>query len=299
MPGYCHHLYILPFDHRSSFARVFLGNFKKLDKKQIKLIKSYKQIIFDAFLLAIKHIIPADDCAIMIDDVFGADIIKSAQKKNITVCLPVEKSGQQQFSFEHGKNFDKYILNFQPQIVKALVRYNPNKDNKKNNLIQLKRLKKLNDWCRAKNYKFMLELLVPSTESNLKRARGKRENYDLRIRPQLTSRAISEFSQAAIWPDIWKIEAYEKQEDWQEIIDLIRDDGRDEVAIIMLGRGESFAKVKSWMNIAPKHLLNGFAVGRTVFLRPLLDFHQKKIGKKQTIWQIAKNYLELIRYWEK
>ena len=71
------------------------------------------------------------------------------------------------------------------------------------------------------------------------------------------------------------------------------------MAIILLGRGESFAKVKQWMSLAPRHQLNGFAVGRTIFLRPLIDFHQKRISKKECVTEIAKNYLELVKYWER
>ncbi len=297
MLGYPHKLYVLPFDHRSSFIKAFLGTSVELDKKQIKLIKQYKQVIWEAFLLALKYIDEPQACAILVDDEFGSEIIKQARKKNITVCLPVEKSGQKEFKFEHGREFSKAIEQIKPQIVKALVRYNP--ANKKINLNQLKRLKRLGDYCQQNDYKFMLELLVPPTASNLRRVRGKKENYDLKIRPALTLKAIKEFHQAGVEPDIWKIEAMESQAAWSELIDLIRDGGRDEVGIIMLGRGESFAKVKQWMNLAPRHLLNGFAVGRTVFMRPLLDLHQHNIGRKWAIKQIARNYLELIRYWHR
>lgn len=297
MLGYPHKLYVLPFDHRSSFIKAFLGQPKTLDKKQIKLIKQYKQIIFEAFLLSLKYVNEPKECAILVDEAFGGEIIKYARKKKITLCLPVEKSGQREFKFEHGRNFVRAIEQIKPQIVKALVRYNP--ANKKINLDQLKRLNKLSDYCHQNDYKFMLELLVPPTDSNLRRVKGKKENYDLKIRPTLTLKAIQEFHQAGVEPDIWKIEAMENQTDWAEVIDLVRDNGHDEVAIIMLGRGESFAKVKQWMNLAPRHLLNGFAVGRTVFMRPLLDLHQQTIGRPWAVKQIAKNYLELIRYWER
>ncbi len=297
MLGYKQQLYVLPFDHRHSFIKVLLGKKNKLSKKETQLIKNYKQTIFEAFLLALKYIERPQDCGILVDDEFGKEIIKSALKKKITLCLPVEKSGQKEFKFEHGRDFAKAIERIKPQIVKALVRYNP--ANKKTNISQVKRLAKLSAYCHEHNYKFMLELLVPPTESNLRRVRGKRENYDLKIRPGLTLKAIQELRDGGVEPDIWKIEAMETQADWAEVIDLIRDNGRDEVGIIMLGRGESFAKVKQWMNLAPRHLLNGFAVGRTVFMRPLLDWQQNNIERRWAIKQIAKNYLELVKYWQR
>jgi len=42
------------------------------------------------------------DLAILVDEKFGSDIIKQAHQKNITLCIPVEKSGQS-FAFEYGK----------------------------------------------------------------------------------------------------------------------------------------------------------------------------------------------------
>lgn len=296
--GYPKNLYVLPFDHRSSFIKTFVGNFKSLDKKQKKLISNYKQLIFNGFLTSLGYLKNPIDCAIMVDEDYGLNIIKTAKKKNIITCLPVEKSGQKSFAFQYGLEFNRHIEALRPDIVKALVRYNP--VNKKINAGQLKKLAKLDKWCKEHSYKFMIEPLVPPTDGQLNKVNGKKEKYDAKIRPELTVRMIDQFHQNGIEPDIWKIEAFESDNDWHEVIDTIRDGGqRSEVAIIMLGRGESFAKVKTWMNQAPRHLLNGFAVGRTIFLRPLTDFHEKKISEKQAIIEIAKNYIELIRYWEK
>jgi myo-inositol catabolism protein IolC len=298
MLGYPHKLYILPFDHRSSFIKSFFGDLEILDKKSFKLICEYKETVFEGFLLAKKELKRENSLAILVDPYFGEKVIKEALKKSITVCLPVEKSGSKIFGFEHGDKFGEEILKFNAPIVKALVRYNP--ANIQGNLIQLKRLKKLSDFCRDKDFKLMLELLIPPTALDLKRVGRNFEAYDKKIRPRLTLKTVREFHAAGVEPDIWKIEALEKDSDWPEIIAEIRaGKERKNVAIILLGRGESFAKVKNWFDAAPKYELNGFAVGRTVFLRPLIDLHNKQISRKETIKEIAKNYLELIAYWEK
>ncbi len=297
MLGYPHKLYILPFDHRTSFVRAFIGEVDELTARHKRLIKDYKQIIFAGFNLALSYTEQSKACAILVDEDYGLSIIKEAKKKKIIVCLTVEKSGQRQFAFNYGREFDKHILKIQPTIVKALVRYNP--ANKKSNLQQLRRLARLSHWCHEHNYKFLLEPLFVPTQSNLKKFRGRQELYDIKLRPKLALKSIDEFHQAGVEPDIWKIEAFENTADWAPVIEALRAGERDEVAIILLGRGASFAKVKQWINLAPKDLLNGFAVGRTVFMRPLLDYHQQQINRLEAIQQIAKNYLELIRYWEK
>ncbi len=290
-------LYILPFDHRGSFKRAFFDTHKNLDDKKIKILKSYKKIIYQAFLLSQKYIERYENCGILVDEELGSDIIRHALKKNIITAVPTEKSSQRVFAFEHGKNFDKYIAQIEPDIVKALLRVHP--DNHQANQLQLKRLRRLYDWCHVQDFNLLVEMLVPPSDKDLQKVGHNREEYDKKIRPTLTLQSIQLFYKFNIFPNIWKIEAFEETAHWKPVIDLIRDEDRENTGIIMLGRGESFAKVKSWMNIAPRHLLNGFAVGRTVFLRPLLDYHHKYINKKQAIEQIAKNFIELVRYWEK
>ncbi|NMB48450.1 DUF2090 domain-containing protein [Candidatus Kuenenbacteria bacterium] len=299
MLGYPKNLYLLPFDHRTSFIQTLFGPVKKLTSTQIKIIQNYKTLIFQAFLLAVKKAkFTAGLPAILVDEEFGLSILKSARKKKVAFLLPVEKSGQQIFAFAHGRNFGRVIQTLQPDIVKALVRSHPAL--KKENQIQLPRLATLSTWCRQNNFKLLVELLVPPTSADLKNFKNKREAFDRQLRPRLTVQVIKAFHAAGIEPDIWKIEALEKSSDWPKVIQSARaGTERQQVSIILLGRGESFAKVKSWFDVAPKRELNGFAVGRTVFLRPLIDLHSGKINKKQALRQIADNYLELVRYWQK
>jgi len=299
MLGYTKKLYILPFDHRASFVRSFIGeNVEKLNKQQKKTVESYKKIIYDGFLFAYKKLKNKELAAILVDQAFGASIIKSAQKKKINTLVSTEKSGQKLFAFEYGNDFAKEILQTKPDIVKVLVRYNP--ANIKDNITQLKRLKRLDDWCKAHDYKFLAEILVPATKADLAKVKGNQEKYDKQIRPRLAVKMVKEFHQAGIEPDIWKIEAFTNKSDWEKVISIIRQGKeRKDVGIIMLGRGVSFAKVKQWIDICPQDKVNGFAVGRTVFLRALKDYYARRINKKEAIEQIAKNYLELVRYWEK
>ena len=57
----------------------------------------------------------------------------------------MEKSGQDEFDFDYGDNFAQHIEEFDPNLVKVLVRYNPEADAAMNKR-QLQRLKKLSDY---------------------------------------------------------------------------------------------------------------------------------------------------------
>ena len=77
---------------------------------------------------------------------------------------------------------------------------------------------------------------------------------------------------------MWKIEGLDRREDCEKIVAAVRRGGRDKVGCIVLGRGEDDAKVHEWLAIAatvPGFI--GFAVGRTDFWQPLVDWRAKKM----------------------
>jgi len=281
MIGYTKKIFMLPFDHRNSFVKSF-GFSNKLNKKQFELMKYYKKIIYKGFLLARKNMKDKSNLCILVDEYFGKEIIESARKNKILFSASTEKSGQNYFDFEYGKDFSKFIENINPNFVKALVRYDP--DDKKNSLKSLKKLKELNDFCRKQKRIFLIELLTPI-----------KKNKSL-----ITAKSIYEFQNYGIDPDIWKIEAYDRKYDWEIVVKQIKNSGhRKSVAIIMLGRGEDVNRVKKWINIAKKIKdINGFAIGRTIFLDALLRFHKKQINEKDAISIIANRYLDFIKIWE-
>jgi len=298
MLGYPKNLYILPLDHRDFLVKILFGLKGALNVKDHRLMEKYRELVFDGFYAAYKKLNNKPELAILVDEEFGSSVLNSARKKKIVFCLSTEKSGQSGFTLEYGRDFGKHIEKFHPPIVKALVRYNP--ANIQVNRTQLKRLKQLSDWCHTYGYKFLLEPLVPPTVADLEKCHGRQDLFDKNIRPRLAQTMVKETQLSGVEPDIWKIEAFESTKDWEKIIPVIRrGQSRSEVGIVLLGRNASFAQVKRWFNLAPREQLNGFAVGRTVFLRAVEEFHAKKINRPAAVKIIADNYAELVRYWTK
>ncbi|MBU0569853.1 DUF2090 domain-containing protein, partial [Patescibacteria group bacterium] len=195
--------------------------------------------------------------------------------------------------------FDEHLEKYDPTFAKVLVRYNP--ANKKDNLIQLKRLKKLSNFCDKSAMRFMLEVLIPPTETQLKKVKGDQHKFDQKIRPDLMVKTVKEMHRAGIEPDVWKITGVETNKDWEKISKAIRD-GRQRraVAIIVLGRSASKQQVNLWIKTAAASgLVNGFAIGRTIFFQPLEDYRDKKINRTEAVENIAQNYLRFITLWRK
>jgi len=286
--GYDKPLYILPFDHRASFAKDLLGTSGELSDKEKNEMRALKQIIYEAFQRALKFGVPKENAAFLVDEEYGEAILRDAVAKGFITCLTTEKSGGDEFEFEH-KDFAEHINSIKPVFVKALVRYNP-EGNPSKNRRSLLRLKELSDFAHGNGYKFLVEPLIPPLKSDIEKAGGKDE-YDAKIRPELTIRMMKEFQEAGVEPDIWKIEGMGKAGDYEKVVSQARSKGRSEVGIIILGRGEDESHVSLWIESGRRiNGIIGFAVGRTVFLKPLLDFKKGNISREETIDKIALNY---------
>jgi myo-inositol catabolism protein IolC len=291
--GYDRALYILPFDHRGSFQAKMFGWKSPLSEAQTAEISRAKEVIYDGFNAALASGLPKEKTGILVDEQFGAGILRDAASKNVVTACPAEKSGQEEFDFEYGEAFARHIEAFDPTFCKVLVRYNPEGDRALNQR-QAERLKRLSDFLAgAGRSRFMFELLVPAEQAQLDRLRGDKRRYDLELRPRLMIQAIGELQAAGVDPDLWKVEGLDRRQDCQAIVAAARAGGRDRVGCIILGRGEDDEKVREWLGIAaqvPGFI--GFAVGRTAFWDPLVAWRSNKMTRGQAVAEIARRYGE-------
>ncbi len=293
--GYDQPLYILPFDHRGSFQNKLFGWTGSLTADQTAQIAASKQVIYDGFKAAIRDEVPAFRAGILVDEQFGADILKDAWAHAFKTACPAEKSGQTEFDFEYGEEFAAHIEAFRPSFCKVLVRYNPEGDQALNQR-QTSRLRRLSEYLHGKGLsRFMFELLVPPEKEQLARLDGDTRAYDLNLRPGLMCAAIEQLQDAGVEPDIWKIEGLDCRKDCERVVAAARRKGREQVGCIILGRGENDQKVKEWLNTAsgvPGFI--GFAVGRTSFWDALVDWRAKKITREEAVDKIALRYREFV-----
>ncbi len=298
--GFDKPLYILPFDHRGSFQTKLFGWKGTLTAEQTAEIASIKQVIYDGFKAAIAVGVPKDKAGILVDEQFGAAILRDAAKHGYSTACPAEKSGQDEFDFEYGEDFAKHIDAFRPTFCKVLVRYNPEAD-KSLNQRQTARLKRLADYVHGQTKSmFMFELLVPAEKTQLDRVKGDKKAYDLEVRPKLMAQAIQQLQEAGVEADVWKIEGLDRREDCMKLVAAARRNGRDKVGCIVLGRGEDDRKVREWLaTAAPVSGFIGFAVGRTTFWDPLVDLRAKKTTREAAATEIARRYREWVDIFEK
>ena len=300
MRGYDRLLYVLPFDHRGSFETGMFGWSGALTPEQTAQIAEAKRVIYDGFKAAVAAGVPKQNAAILVDEQFGAAILRDAKADGFTIACPVEKSGQDEFDFEYGENFHSHIEALEPTFCKVLVRYNP-EGNQALNRKQTDRLRRLSYYLHNANRTlFMFELLVPPEKAQLEKVKGDKKAYDLEIRPKLMVHTIEELQDAHIEPDVWKIEGLDRGEDCERIVAAARYGGRDKVGCIVLGRGEDDKKVREWLTTAaavPGFI--GFAVGRTDFWQPLVEWREKRTTREAAVAEVARRYREFVDIFEK
>jgi myo-inositol catabolism protein IolC len=297
--GYDQKLYVLAFDHRGSFQKKFFGIQGEPDAEQTAIIADAKHLIFEGMLQAVGSGADASVTGVLVDEQFGSTVPQEAHEKGLKLAMPAERSGQNMFDFQYGDDFGEHILEFDPDFTKVLVRYNPEGDAGEN-AVQLEKLKRLSDWLKQHDRKFLFELLVPAEDAQLQAVDGDTDRYDAELRPQLMRRAIAEIQDAGIEVDIWKIEGVDERSDCEMLAEQARSGGREGVVCVVLGRGADDDKVDEWLQAAaPVDGFVGFAIGRSIWWDPLKAYVDGKIERSAGAAKIAENYLRFVQVYER
>jgi myo-inositol catabolism protein IolC len=297
--GYDGKLYILAFDHRGSFQKKMFGIQGDPTAEETDRIADAKHLIFEGMLDAVRQGAVAGATGVLVDEQFGSNIPEQAREHGLSLSMPVEKSGQDEFDFQYGDDFPAHIERFNPDFSKVLVRYNPDGDPDMNNE-QLARLKTLADWLHENGRKFLFELLVPATDEQLASVGGDTDRYDAELRPELMRRAIEGAQNHGVEVDVWKVEGVDEREDAAMLAEQARTGpGREGVTCVLLGRGASTEKVEHWLQqAAPVEGFVGFAIGRSIWWDALKGYLAGDLEREAAAKRIAENYLHFVKVYE-
>ena len=274
--GYDRPLYVLPFDHRSSYIKGLFHWQPPLTAEQAGEVAASKHLIYEGFKSAVADGVPRESAAILVDEEFGAAILRDASSRAYLTCMSIEKSGQDEFDFAYGNDFARHLEDFNPTFGKVLR--------------QEDRLRRLSEYLAGTRRLFMFELLVPPQKQQLERIGGQAA-YDKDLRPKLMIEAMRSLQDAGVEPDVWKIEGLNLREDCERIVEVARREGRKNVSCIVLGRGSDEQQVLRWLRTAsdvPGFI--GYAVGRTTWWNAMAAWRAKEISSDTAVTQIAKRF---------
>lgn len=292
-PSAAQPLFIMAMDQRDSFGTLF-GVQGEPTGQQLADMRAAKSMIFAAARRVLSDTpLVGGRLGILVDEELGADVARAAKEAGFVLAMPVEKSGSKEFKFEYGDQFAEHIEAFDPDWVKVLVRFNP-EDPAELREAQTATLKRLNDYAQDSRRHWMLELLVPPTSEQSDKYEDS-SLYDELARPGLTVRVIEELTAAGVHPGIWKLEGYESAESAEEVLVAVRAAGTPESSCIVLGRNAPQRQVDHWLTVAaPLEGYVGFAVGRSNWRQPLVDYLAGKADREQTETRIARHYRHFV-----
>ena len=285
---------MLAFDHRRSLLTSFFGVAGQPSDEDVERARLAKRLIWEGFLRARDEAAANGSAAVLIDVTYANQVISEARSEGIRFAIPVEDSGREEFGFEHPRWAD-LLDEIEPTWAKALVRYDPEGDPAVN-ARQRAALRELSDHCRKTDRSFMLELLVPPSPSRLEAVDGDRGRFDREVRADLTLRGIAEIHEAGAEPHLWKLEGFEEPADYERVAAAARSGGRDQVACIILGRGENAAAVERWLRAgANVPGVVGWAIGRTIWWDPLRAYFAGVDSSEEVaVSLIAANYRHFV-----
>jgi myo-inositol catabolism protein IolC len=104
-------LFILPFDHRSSFIKDVLKVQGKPNKKQTEAVSHLKETIFLGFLDYAKD---RKNFGILVDEEYGKEIIKKAKKERLLFLFLLKKAENKSLNLNTEANSRTILKNSNP-----------------------------------------------------------------------------------------------------------------------------------------------------------------------------------------
>src|SRR5689334_1267679 len=117
--GHIRSLYLLAFDHRSSFSKGLFGAKEPLSPEVRAKVSDTKELIFEAFEQAIARGAPRELSGALVDEQFGSAVARMVKSTGALLAMPVERSGQAEFQLEYGEEFGRHIEAFDPDLAKV------------------------------------------------------------------------------------------------------------------------------------------------------------------------------------
>jgi myo-inositol catabolism protein IolC len=289
-------LHLLAFDHRGVFARTVFDTTGEPTPEQEAAMVDAKHLIFEGVQRAAEAgAVPAGEAGVLVDELYGAQVARDAKASGIVLVMPVEAPDREVFDFAYGPDWRAHVAEFDPDFAKVLVRWNADGD-AEGNAVQAARLAELSAWLRETGRRLLFELIVPPTEAQMAAAGGDAERFEREQRPALIVRAIAALQDAGVEADVWKLEGLDEVADAEAAARQARTgEGREGVALTILGAGAPDARVDHWLRTAAAvDGFLGFAIGRSIWRDAVRGHLAGTLDRTAAAREIADNYLRFV-----
>jgi len=292
--------YFLAFDHRLEFRRTIAGLQIQADDVTRVMVDAKTLLAEASVEIHRSGLIAPSSFGALVDEEYGASAARILKDPGICIAMPIEVADSDVFDFCYGKEFPKHVEEFNPDFVKALVRFNID-GNAEANAIQIERLLILQEWVDANDRQLLFELIVPGSTAQLVTCASQGLNFISDMRASLQLRAIAALQASGIAPHIWKIEGVDDPSDASRIGALVaNENGRRSASCIVLSSGQTQERVNHWLAVAAKTPgYSGFAIGRSIWSESVRDYIQGQIGRSQAVSGIVQRFVACVDHYER
>jgi myo-inositol catabolism protein IolC len=272
-------LLILAADHRDSLERGLYGLTGPPTPAQAARISADKLLVYQALLEATAQLPAQIQPGMLIDEQYGASVAELASHSAgaVSLCMPLEASGQEWFGFAYGDDWQRHAGFFEAEHAKVLVRDDPGLDPARREQ-QAKRLAEVSAWAAETGRSLILELREPAVGAD--------------------TVAVMEYLQDhGVEPALWTIEGLGRHDDAVAVAAMAQRDGR-QARCLVGGRHASYDTLKHWLQVAaPIPGWTGFAIGRAIWW-DALHAHLHHINTAAEARRRIRNaYLDYARYY--
>jgi 5-dehydro-2-deoxygluconokinase len=274
-------VYMLAADHRWQWEEWCDAH--RIDRARISEVK---ELARRAFVLARDRSAAARDYgSLLLDEQYASASIALAIGSGLEVGTPAERAGA--FPLAWAK--DPFPEALTGRFVKVLVRHRADHPATVQEE-QLVKLLALQHWCRNAGKPLVVEVLIP-------RNGEPEESFEASGRPAMLAAYTRQCYGRGLVPEFWKIEGTPGPDGARTIDEAIRE--HPATRQIILGKAADLATIRAWFAAARQSpSACGFAIGRSVFWAPSMEFLLGNASDAEAVEQICQNYLDLIAAWE-
>ena len=222
---------------------------------------------------------------LLCDSRLGRDALYQAAGQGLWVGHPVEWPGSRPLTLEPEIGPDFGGLSEWPaeHVVKVLCFYHPD-DSDAMCAEQEAVITRLFHAARRNRLEFLLEV-IPSKVGP--------------VGDDTTAQVIQRFYDLGVYPDWWKLEPMTTPAAWEATVDAITRNDANTRGIVILGLGETEAKLIESFGVAARYpLVKGFAVGRTIFADAAVAFMADDIAPEDAVQDMAAKFARLCQAWD-
>jgi 5-dehydro-2-deoxygluconokinase len=219
----------------------------------------------------------------LLDGKYGREALFRALDHDLWIARPVEEPGSRPLDFEFGGSLGAKLEEWPlAHTIKCLCFYHPD-DPPEMKARQERELLRLHDAARTLGRELLIEIIASKNGP---------------VDEDTTARVIERLYAIGVMPDWWKLEGQSSRAAWDSIARAVRTGDPLCRGIVLLGLEAPEQDLAQAFAVARDcDLVKGFAVGRTIFVEPAVEWFAGRIGDNEAIGRMARAFERLCALW--